>query len=394
MTQMKILGATIVAGILLTSCQLEVTTLRVATFNIWELSMDKLQTVDESGMGTDEQVRAAADIIQRIRPHILVINEIDHEYGQSDVDLRGPARQFIQAFLKTGQSPIDYPYVFAAPCNTGLPSGRDLNNDGHMARMGDPRSAQYAADCYGWGEYPGQYSMALLSQFPIDEENVRTFQTFPWKDLPEHHLPTEFYGDHADHLRLSSKSHWDVPVRIDDAMLHLLMSHPTPRGFDGDEDRNGRRNHDELKFWVHYLENDPELTDDQGRTGGYDSDAPFVLAGDFNADPSNEAMYDGINAINQLLTLPQVQDLSALLSSEGATAGRNPGPPHYPERSTARFGEDLRVRIDYLLPSRTMKTTDGGVYWPSPESDPQGHATAEKASDHRMVWMDITWPKK
>ena len=50
-------------------------------------------------------------------------------------------------------------------------------------------------------------------------------------------------------MRLSSKSHWDVPVNIGGQIIHLLASHPTPPIFDGIEDRNGRRNHDEIRFW-------------------------------------------------------------------------------------------------------------------------------------------------
>ena len=60
-------------------------------------------------------------------------------------------------------------------------------------------------------------------------------------------------------LPLSSKSHWDVPVRIGSTTLHLLASHPTPPAFDGPEDRNGRRNHDEIRFWSDYLRREAPL---------------------------------------------------------------------------------------------------------------------------------------
>ncbi len=50
-------------------------------------------------------------------------------------------------------------------------------------------------------------------------------------------------------LPLSSKNHWDVPVRVGKRTVHLLISHPTPPAFDGPEDRNGLRNHDEIRFW-------------------------------------------------------------------------------------------------------------------------------------------------
>ena len=35
--------------------------------------------------------------------------------------------------------------------------------------------------------------------------------------------------------------------------VHVLASHPTPPTFDGAEDRNGRRNHDEIRFWADYV---------------------------------------------------------------------------------------------------------------------------------------------
>ena len=377
----------------LLGCRTQPATLRVATFNIKEFSLDKIRNVDGHGVGQDEQLRAAATIIQRIRPDILVLNEIDHEYGQFDVDCTGPAQAFIQAYLKTGDTPINYPYVYAAPCNTGIPSGKDLNKDGYTAQLGDERSTRFAADCFGWGEYPGQYSMALLSRYPIDAEAARTFQTFLWKDLPGNHLPQDYYGDNAEGLRLSSKSHWDVPVRVGDRTLRMLMSHPTPPAFDGDEDRNGRRNFDELNFWVRYLENDPALVDDAGVAGGFIGGEPFLFAGDFNADPADAAVYEGVTAIGQLLHHPKVRDTGEFLTSEGGAEGRPGGPPAHPERYTAKFGRDNRVRIDYLLPSKDVEVATGGVFWSSSEDDPQGAALADRASDHRLTWLDIRLPQ-
>ena len=54
-------------------------------------------------------------------------------------------------------------------------------------------------------------------------------------------------------LPLSSKSHWDIPIRIGNRTVHFLASHPTPPVFDGDEDRNGRRNFDEIRLWADYV---------------------------------------------------------------------------------------------------------------------------------------------
>ena len=104
--------------------------------------------------------------------------------------------------------------------------------------------------------------MVLLSKYPIVEENVRTFQNFLWQDMPSALLPddsttpepNDFYSEEElEILRLSSKSHWDIPIEIDGEVVHVLASHPTPPVFDGEEDRNGRRNHDEIRFWADYI---------------------------------------------------------------------------------------------------------------------------------------------
>jgi hypothetical protein len=102
----------------------------------------------------------------------------------------------------------------------------------------------------------------LLSRFPIDAARVRTFRKFLWRDMPGALLPDDpatpaaadwYSPQELAVLTLSSKNHWDVPVKIGKRTVHLLISHPTPPSFDGPEDRNGRRNHDEVSFWRDYI---------------------------------------------------------------------------------------------------------------------------------------------
>src|SRR5699024_3421805 len=103
---------------------------------------------------------------------------------------------------QNGKSPVRYRYAYTAPVNTGVPSGHDLDGDGAVGGPGD---------AWGFGEFPGQYGMVLLSRYPILTDQVRTFQKLRWADMPSNLLPTEFYGPEVSaELRLSSKSHWDV----------------------------------------------------------------------------------------------------------------------------------------------------------------------------------------
>lgn len=368
--------------------------IRVAVYNIWELGADKLDDVDAAGRGSHPQLGGAAEVIQRIRPDVLLINEIDVVDGRPD-----HAIQFQRRYLRhaqAGQEPIAFDHVFTAPVNTGLPTGRDLDRDGRKDGPGDG---------YGYGKYPGQYGMALLSRFPIDRAAARTFQRLAWQRMPGNLMPDGKDGrpawydaESAALMRVSSKSHWDVPVRIGDTTVHLLCAHPTPPIFDGDEDHNGRRNFDEIRLIRDYIDGsqdgadqggkrpDSYIVDDAGRRGGMAAGAAFIILGDLNAEPyKGETDYGG-TAIGQLLDHPRVQD--PMPQSVGATEGGSPGPPLYRERRTCNFG-----RIDYVLPSVGLKVLDTGVYWPASDT-PEGRLMSDRkrSSDHRMVWVDLEVP--
>jgi hypothetical protein len=317
----------------------------------------------------DPQARLVADAIQEVRPDVLLLNEFDHDPAALEA--------FRRHYLATGADPIDYPHAFTAPVNTGVPSGLDLNGDG---RIGGPD------DALGFGAFPGQYGMVVLSRYPLGD--VRTFRDFRWKDLPGNRIPPGFYSpDELDRLPLSSKSHWDVPVRIGDRTVHLLAAHPTPPTFDGPEDRNGRRNADEILFWRHYVAPGPAaraLADDDGRRGGLAPGARFVIAGDLNSDPLDGDSLPG--AADQVLTAHRVVDPRPV--GDGGAASPTPGHRGDPARDTADFAEPVpgNLRVDYALPSRPLRVTGSGVLWPA-EGSPLARLNA--ASDHRPTWVDL-----
>ena len=257
---------------------------RFAAFNasLNRNSADELIT--DLSTPDNEQAKAVAQIIQRTNPDVLLLNEFDY-------DANGDAiANFKKNYLEVSQNgvaPVDYPYVYLAPSNTGIDSGFDLNNDGNVGG---------GNDAFGFGDFPGQFGMVLLSKYPIVEDEVRTFQNFLWKDMPNGFLTNDpsidnpdtevnenlngFYSpEEIEVLRLSSKSHWDVPINVDGEIIHVLASHPTPPVFDGEEDRNGKRNHDEIRFWSDYVTpgSGDYIYDDNGTTGGLKSGEKFVL---------------------------------------------------------------------------------------------------------------------
>jgi hypothetical protein len=196
-------------------------------------------------------------------------------------------------------------------------------------------------------------------------------------------------------LPLSSKSHWDLPIRIGKRTVHFLVSHPTPPTFDGAEDRNGTRNHDEIRFWADYVDGARYMYDDRGRRGGLARNASFVIAGDQNSDPVDGDSVPG--SIQQLLDHPRIQDplpTSAggpeAAARQGGANATHEGDPAY---DTADFADTQpgNLRADYVLPSRRLKVVGSGIFWPVP-SDPLSRLTGEfpfPSSDHRSVWVDL-----
>ena len=354
---------------------------RVAVFNIWELSRDKLDELGPDGQGANRQLRGAAEIVQRIRPDVLLLNEIDFDPEREN------ARLFVERYLTVsqgGQPPIDYPHVFFEETNTGVPSGQDLDLDG---------STDSPEDGFGFGHYPGQYGMALLSRFPIRTEGARTMRLLRWIDMPGTLIPDgtggkpEWYPPAAVEIfRLSSKSHWDVPLEIGSRVLRILASHPTPTVFDGEEDRNGRRNHDEIRLWADYLtggEAGAYIVDDAGERGGLDGDDPFVILGDLNLDPQRAEPIYGRVAIDLLLEHPRVRDPVPTGSGGAADTAERGGN----ETWTSPYG-----RIDYVLPSADLAVRGSGVFWPAPgEAGRELVEDRSMSSDHRLVWVDLEW---
>lgn len=366
----------------------ETVELRFATFNA-SLFGDRPQALAERlKTRNDEQLSLVAATIQAARPDVVLINEFDYDPSGK------AAEDFLFNYLmraQHGQSAIRYRYHYTAPVNTGLDSGLDLNRDGEVGG---------ANDAWGFGRFPGQYGMLVLSRYPIDPAKIRSLRKFKWRDMPGALLPTlpdgeSWYSERI--LRtfpLSSKAHWDIPIWTRAGAIHFLVSHPTPPVFDGDEDRNGRRNHDEIRLWADYVSIDPArhdyIYDDDGRTGGLAVGEYFVIAGDLNADPHDGDSYPG--AIDQLLSHPRIQATPTPASTGAAESahrlgGGNLGQTGDPSHDTAVFGGHTgNLRVDYVLPSQGLRVLDSGVFWPL---STEANAALLDASDHRLVWVDI-----
>lgn len=361
--------------------------LKVATFNVSmeatnyakadEKTFSLQALIDELASGNNQQIKNVAEIIQLTQPDIILLNEFDYI-----AEPEKGVKAFLTNYLSVSQNgapAVDYPYFYLAPVNTGV----KVPEQGKSERLTH----------FGFGRYPGQYGMVLLSKYPIDITRARTFQNFLWQDMPNNLMPVDEQGQDwfpeqsKQVMRLSSKSHWDLPIDVCGNEVHVLASHPTPPVFDGPEDRNGRRNFDEIRFWRDYLEADKASYhyDDMGNQGGIGKDAKFVILGDLNASNVDGDAYPG--AIDNLLKNPLVNNYSAPTSKGGKE--NKPDNAHSASH-TAGWG----MRADYVLPSSNIEVTDSGVFWPHTSSEMSRLVKDRKSSsDHRLVWVEMNLTK-
>ncbi|WP_275290277.1 endonuclease/exonuclease/phosphatase family protein [Sulfitobacter mediterraneus] len=310
-------------------------TLRVATFNTELSRKGPGLLLRDILKGSDPQITAVMDLLVQANADVIALQGFDYDLENRALN------SFADTLEKRG---LYYPHRFAVPSNAGLQIGLDLNGDG---RLGGPDDAQ------GYGRFYGAGSMALLSRFAIDTARVQDFSPLLWRDLPGADLPqldgNPFPSADAQAVqRLSSRGHWVVPILHPEiGSIPILTFHATPPVFDGPEDRNGKRNADEIRFWQHFL---------NGEIGQAPS-TRFVLMGDANIDPNKGA--GRRDTIRALLDHSAFQD-------------------PLPEKPTVNWPQTGPMRVSYILPSAGWRIIDAQVM-------PQNAA----ASRHNLLWVDL-----
>lgn len=330
-------------------------TLRIAT---WNASLDRAGPgllVKDLAEGTDPQTAAVVRVLAALDADVVLLTSVDY-------DRDGVALTLLADRLAAAGA--EYPHRFALRPNTGMQTGFDIDGNG---RTGDARDAQ------GFGLFSGNAGMAILSRLPIDAQAARDFSGFLWRDLPGG-LATD-PPELAAIQRLATTGFWDVPVETASGPLHLLAWHATPPVFDGPEDRNGHRNHDEAAFWRLFLD---------GKLPMAPPEAPFVLLGDGNLDPADgDGLREGIAA---LLAHPALHD-----PLPAGQAGRtDPGQSGDAALDTVLYPDLGGLRLDYVLTSAGLGVAGAGVLWPAPGNPLSPDLAA--ASRHFPVWVDVTLP--
>lgn len=118
------------------------------------------------------------------------------------------------------------------------------------------------------------------------------------------------------------------------------------------------------------------------------SNAPVVLAGDYNVIPTDDDVYAPERWVDDALFRPEVRDAFRRLVAAGwvdAVRATHPGRRVYTFWKYLRnaFERDAGLRIDHVLlsPAAATRLTRAGV-----DRDVRGE---EKASDHAPVWITL-----
>lgn len=331
--------------------------LRIAFWNVDLTRAGPGMLLRDLERGRDAHIKAVVAMIVRLSPDILVLDGFDADYRNLALG---------RLALLVRRQGADYPYLYSRMPNSGLATGFDLDGDGRTRGAGDAQ---------GFGAFPGQRGMAILSRLPILSGKVRDYSALLWRALPGAKMPrwrdgTPFPSAVARTVqRLASRVFWDVPVRMPDGRaLHLLVSHASPPGFDGPENRNGLRNRDEIRFWSLFL------AGKIGRTRPWPAARPFVIAADLNADPRGGQ--EGVDALRRLLDNALLNDPWSATSGGGGTA---PVTVMWPDGALPRG-----MRVDYLLPSRALALKGAGIVWPPPRGVDEAALPR-----HRMIWVEV-----
>lgn len=279
----------------------------------------------------DVDLAAFAEALGTANADIIVLTRFDY-------DSNGSA---LAEFSKM----IDGGYSYHVPLwsNAGIPTGEDIDGDG---RLGEPEDSQ------AFGRFPGQEALAVLSRFPIALDRLRSFNDLLWRDMPGTHIQPEDTGVSVQ--RVSSGGHWSVPVQItgtgdDGLQLTLLIGHAGAPVFDGPEDRNGRRNLDEIRLWEQILDGQH----------GPPPQRPLAFMANTNLDPKRGDGYR--DAMSQFLARPGFQD-------------------PLPDLVTAKWDNPGPMRVSYLLPSSDLRVHSAKVWPVLPDQQ------------HALITVDISLP--
>lgn len=334
--------------ILFSSCSLlsrKDNTFKVVHWNIKELETKKIDK-------DNAQFKAVESILNSLEFNILNINEIQYDKAHIPNYRYRTTGQNAQNFLQLlGKDPMDHAISFYE-ANTGK-KARKIN-DSYQTKL--TRQTRFKADQDNFGLYPGQYSSAVLSSFPIKEEIIIT--DLRWKDFNKDIKLSKYKRDNGEkitkNIQLFDKGFSDVVIEINDKEVHFISLHTVPSyHFGNRKSPNFERNRDQLRFLEWYLTGGTDIPVNLPKKFQHikplPKDAIYIATGDWNA--SIEDNHPGSIVLRRLF-----KNTNLWVKK----------PSHTHEQQ--HFGSDrLKLTLDYMV-YQNLQVLDAGIYYPDENS--------------------------
>lgn len=343
----------------LSSCALltqNTNTLTVLHYNILELDSTKIQ-----GDQGHEQKKALSKFLKSlhedVRPNVLSFNEMQY-------DLRGVPHDNYQTEGKNAQLFTEKHF----PINEG-PHGNsaeekwsysfDQANTGNKAKKYKsnyptphgplPKNKRFYADQVNYGLFPGQYSTALATTFPILKKTVIT--KLKWKEFNPKINLSSFRDGRGKRLpkdmELFDKNFTDTVIDFYGKEVHLISLHTVPSyHFGNKKSPNYHRNRDQLRFLEWYLTGKTAISVKLNDIQPLPKGSTYVAVGDWNTD-----IQDQKNLGSKVLR--RLAQTERLFPTEGVSF------------ETGGFSKQVRrMLLDYIFHSPDLMMKEAMVHLP------------------------------
>ena len=320
--------------------------LNVVHWNIKELSSKDLENKD--------RLKNIRSVLNNLEYNLLSINELQYdlpEIPNYKFQTRGQNAEKLARSLNLNTTSMAISFNQA---NTG---NKAKKFKGTYFNKNTPKASAYIDD-QNYGLFPGQYSTALLSYFPIKEEIL--IHDLKWtefnKDIKLSKFKTSKNKPIDKDIELFDKSFTDNIIEYDNVEIHIITLHAVPSYHFGNKNTpNYERNRDQLRFLEWYLTGGTDL--DISLPKRYAHIKPlkenerFIIMGDLNVSIYNDQ--PGSKVLRRIFKMAKmwIEKPSHTHENQSFDSKRNP------------------LLLDYIA-FRGLKIIDAGIYKPNEDSGP------------------------
>lgn len=319
--------------------------INIVHYNIFELDSKKISDPN------NEQVLAVKEILNEQKINILSINEIQFDRPQTPLPhlmTYGQNMLLLTKGLTKDDDKADWSFSFFQ-ANTGN-KAKKFKGSYLVPNDSRVKNVRKYADPVNYGLFPGQYSTALATTYPVKRKVV--INDLPWISFnPKANLKK--YRDAKGkrlpkNMPLFDKNFVDTVVDIQGKEVHLITLHTVPAYHFGNKaSPNYQRNADQLKFLEWYLTGKTtNMVELPANYGPLPEGSYYIAMGDWNTEREN-SKNPGAHVLNRFASTGR------LFPKEGIT------------HESRGFGNHrLKMLLDYLFYSPNLELKEAKILRP------------------------------